>query len=221
MASINYEFKIIIVGDAGVGKTCLVASFLDNPIPTTYVQTEEKSVYTHWVKLQNKSLCIKLWDFSGGDNFRTLTAAQYEGAHGAIIAYSMTDTESYVHMQYWQQNILTYIPKADAENLKMLVVGLKSDSIRVCIDEDKAKNKAEAIGCKHYTATYKNKGTVKEVFNELLVQMIDEAKRNEKEKHLKNASSPLLQNSNAKEYNSIASKEETPPPPSICSCLIL
>lgn len=42
MASINYEFKIIIVGDAGVGKTCLVASFLDNPIPTTYVQTEGK-----------------------------------------------------------------------------------------------------------------------------------------------------------------------------------
>ena len=214
----DYDFKVIVVGDAVVGKTSMLANFTGNEIPRIYIPTTESRVLKQNVIFKNRRICLKLWDLPGADKYRTLSSAEYFDAKGAIIAYSLTDTESLAHVKGWSENIDMILPETTSDNLQRVVIGLKADSSLVCASKELGDMIAKQLQCKHFTGSCNTIGGFKEMFDKLIISMYTEAVRMENEKNIINASTPLLSNHQTPVYVAPEEVEETRKPR---CCLIL
>lgn len=185
----DYEFKIIIVGDAGVGKTSMIASMLGEPVPEIYVQTQGSVVSTLRITYQNKNIVLKLWDMSGGDDYRTYIAGCFGGAQAAIITYSMVEVESLLHVRNWYDTIHSVFEIRDArafESLQTIVVGLRSDSKMKQVSPDQGENAAQSIGCSHFIGNYKDAKTYKTILYKLMDMLLANIKQREIDVTLQN-----------------------------------
>jgi len=176
----DYVFKIVVIGNSGIGKTCMIANYLGNPVPMTYVQTKEKDVKEHQLRIKNSIVCLQIWDLSGDDNCRTLTSAHYFNAHAAIIAYSMSDSSSFGHVGSWITNIERTLGSDFSDTLPKSIIGLKCDSKKRCISQSQGENVASELGCKHYIGSCKVEFSFNEIFLDLTMRMLDKAKIMEK-----------------------------------------
>ena len=91
--------KVILIGDASVGKTALLlkyvdGKFLENHIATIGVEYKEKII-----KHNNIDIKLQIWDTAGQERFRTITNSYYRGAHAIVIVFDLTKRESYEHVQ--------------------------------------------------------------------------------------------------------------------------
>lgn len=183
----DHEFKIILVGDAGVGKTTMVTGLLGDPISQTYVQSHRANVSTYETEFGNKKVNLKIWDMSGADSYRTYVAGCFGGASAAIIAYSMTDSETYLHVRDWFDTIRSVFDIEDPNSfdaLQTIVVGLKCESRMVSITPEQGEENARSLmppdGCPHFTATYKDERTYKTIFQKLLKLIFSKMNLDEK-----------------------------------------
>lgn len=116
-------FKIVVIGDSGVGKTNLVSQFVDGVFfddekPTVGVEFSSKSL-----RLGEKDIRCQIWDTAGQERFRSVTKAYYNGAAGAIVAFDLTNSRSFESVGRW-------IEEAEENTKKetvVLLVGNKSD----------------------------------------------------------------------------------------------
>ncbi|OLS12906.1 MAG: small GTP-binding protein [Promethearchaeota archaeon CR_4] len=120
----DYTFKLLLLGDASVGKTTLTHKyvsgiFLDNPRLTIGVDFLSKKVV-----IDGKSTRLQIWDFGGEDRFRFLLPTYCKGANGAIFVYDITNSKSLNHLPDW-----TRIVKLNAGDIPIFLVGSKQDSI--------------------------------------------------------------------------------------------
>eukprot|EP00755_Sulcionema_specki_P029376 Sspe_Gene.92033::Locus_63764_Transcript_1_1_Confidence_1.000_Length_808::g.92033::m.92033/K07881/RAB14; Ras-related protein Rab-14 len=118
-----YIFKYIIIGDIGVGKSCLLHQFLDQKFLSDSKHTIGVEFGTRVVEVADKSIKLQIWDTAGQERFRAVTRSYYRGAAGAIIVYDVTRRATFNHITSW----LT-----DARNLTnpqtvMMLIGNKSD----------------------------------------------------------------------------------------------
>ena len=214
MLPIDNEFKVIVVGDAGVGKTCMLTAFTGNEFMGTYVPTASCNIRRLDLTFKNKNLCLKLWDLPGADKYRTVSSAEYFNAKGAIIVYSMTDADSLEHVKGWSENIDSILPETASNSLQKVVVGLKADSSRVCVKKEDGERIAADLQCKHFTASR----NFNEIFNHLICNMYTEANRLGSERESNNAYTPLLGNDEQLVY--IDAEEEEGEKKPCCWCCL-
>ncbi len=118
----DYTFKLLLLGDASVGKTTLTHKyvsgiFLDNPRLTIGVDFLSKKVV-----IDGKSTRLQIWDFGGEDRFRFLLPTYCKGANGAIFLYDITNSKSLYHLPDW-----TRIVKLNAGEIPIFLAGGKQD----------------------------------------------------------------------------------------------
>ncbi len=118
----DYTFKLLLLGDASVGKTTLTHKyvsgiFLDNPRLTIGVDFLSKKVV-----IDGKSTRLQIWDFGGEDRFRFLLPTYCKGANGAIFLYDITNSKSLYHLPDW-----TRIVKLNAGEIPIFLAGSKQD----------------------------------------------------------------------------------------------
>ncbi|GAN08463.1 GTP-binding protein ypt1 [Mucor ambiguus] len=122
-AEYDYLFKLLLIGDSGVGKSCLLLRFADDTYTESYISTIGVDFKIRTIELEGKTVKLQIWDTAGQERFRTITSSYYRGAHGIIVVYDVTDADSFNNVKQWMQEIDRYA----AEGVNKLLVGNKSD----------------------------------------------------------------------------------------------
>jgi len=136
--------KIILIGDSGVGKTCLLNKYNDNAFDDNWVTTIGVDFKVKRVSLSNKNFKLQIWDTAGAENFRATTSAVYKGAHAIIMTYSVTDRSSFDNVKStWKEEKEKYA----ASNCATVLVGLKSDLSDRSVSTQEGKDLAKELSC--------------------------------------------------------------------------
>ncbi|RLN92169.1 hypothetical protein BBJ28_00013318 [Nothophytophthora sp. Chile5] len=148
----DYLFKLLLIGDSGVGKSCLLLRFADDTYTESYIST----------------IGVDFWDTAGQERFRTITSSYYRGAHGIIVVYDVTDQESFNNVKQWLHEIDRYA----CENVNKLLVGNKSDlTAKRVVSTDAAKEFAESLGIEFLETSAKNAANVEKAFMMMAAQI--------------------------------------------------
>jgi len=125
MANFPYEyiFKYIIIGDMGVGKSCLLHQFTDNKFIPDSPHTIGVEFGTRIVDVLGQTIKLQIWDTAGQERFRAVTRSYYRGAAGALLVYDITRRVTYNHLTSW----LTDARNLTHPNTVIMLVGNKKD----------------------------------------------------------------------------------------------
>jgi len=160
----DYLFKLILVGDMGVGKSCLVLRFADDIYAEDTKNTIGVDFKISTVEVDGKICKLQIWDTPGQERYHALTSSYYRNAMGIIVVYSVIDRESFNHVKDWMQEIDDHA----AETAIKLLIANKSDvfsSRKVKVDE--GMRLADSLGM-HYMETSAKEGRgVKESFQQM------------------------------------------------------
>ncbi|KAK2817616.1 hypothetical protein Q5P01_025807 [Channa striata] len=171
----DYLFKLLLIGDSGVGKSCLLLRFANvsnkgraslsslTGIGSTesYISTIGVDFKIRTIELDGKTIKLQIWDTAGQERFRTITSSYYRGAHGIIVVYDVTDQESFNNVKQWLQEIDRYA----SENVNKLLVGNKCDlTTKKVVDYTTAKEFADNLGIPFLETSAKSATNVEQAF---------------------------------------------------------
>eukprot|EP00466_Bigelowiella_natans_P019187 jgi/Bigna1/52074/estExt_Genewise1Plus.C_50108 len=122
----DHLFKLVIIGDAGVGKSSLLLRFTEDNFSTNYISTIGVDFRFRTLNIKQKIVKLQIWDTAGQERFRTITSAYYRGADGVILVYDFTSDESLKHFEDWLEQVNKYA----SEDTAKLIVGNKADLIK-------------------------------------------------------------------------------------------
>jgi Ras-related protein Rab-1A len=160
-AEYDYLFKLLLIGDSGVGKSCLLLRFADDTYTESYISTIGVDFKIRTIDLDAKTIKLQIWDTAGQERFRTITSSYYRGAHGIIVVYDTTDLESFNNVKQWLHEIDRYA----SENVNKLLVGNKSDlTSKRAVSFDQAKEFADSLGIEFIETSAKNSTNVEKAF---------------------------------------------------------
>eukprot|EP00605_Chrysophyceae_sp_TOSAG23-4_P002289 GSChrysophyteH1.ASY1.ANO1.2535.1 assembled CDS len=139
------RFKILILGDSGVGKSSLVLRWTEDRYMATLVGTVGVNFKSKKVSINGETIHVQAWDTAGQQQFHKITTSYYRGSHGIMVVYDVSDPESLANVGYWIKNIKTHA----SENVRVVLVGNKTDLRRkeaeIGENHDKMKNSTESI----------------------------------------------------------------------------
>ena len=121
--SYAYLFKYIIIGDTGVGKSCLLLQFTDKRFQPVHDLTIGVEFGARMINIDSKAIKLQIWDTAGQESFRSITRSYYRGAAGALLVYDITRRETFVHLTSWLEDARQHSNK----DMTIMLIGNKSD----------------------------------------------------------------------------------------------
>lgn len=121
--SFDFLFKIILIGDSNVGKTCVVQNFKSGLFSERQQNTIGVDFTVRTLDIDGKKVKMQVWDTAGQERFRTITQSYYRSAHGAMIAYDITRRSTFDSVTHWIKEVELY----GATNIILVLIGNKCD----------------------------------------------------------------------------------------------
>ena len=163
MRTNSESFKIVLIGESGVGKTSIISQFV-NQIFQEDVESSSSGTFNSKTLIydNNKVLKLEIWDTAGQEKYRSLASMFYKEASAAILVYDITRKESFEQIQnYWVGQIKENGPT----NIILALCGNKSDLIdEEKVDEEQARNYAKEINAMFYPTSAKNDSGITDLF---------------------------------------------------------
>ncbi|CAH8632230.1 unnamed protein product [Dicrocoelium dendriticum] len=119
----SYIFKYIIVGDMGVGKSCLMHQFTEKKFIPDCPHTIGVEFATKIIELDDQKIKLQIWDTAGQERFRAVTRSYYRGAAGALLVYDITRKSTFNQINTW----LTDARRLTCHNTVVFLIGNKAD----------------------------------------------------------------------------------------------
>ncbi|XP_032515287.2 ras-related protein Rab-9B [Danaus plexippus] len=120
--------KIVILGDGGVGKSCLMSRFISNHFDDHNFHTIGVEFMNKMIEVGGKQYTLQIWDTAGQERFKSLRTPFYRGTDICILAYAIDDRSSFNNIKTWLNEFLNYAGvKNGIEKFPFIVVGNKSD----------------------------------------------------------------------------------------------
>ena len=165
----NFLFKLLLIGDSGVGKSCMLLRFADNEYSDKYISTIGVDFKIKTIYNNDSIIKLQLWDTAGQERFRTITTSYYRGAHGIILAFDITNRVSFYNIKSW----LAECEKFASKNVSKIIVGTKSDLIHLRqVDYEEVCAFAEENGMTYVENSSKNSVNIDLAFNTLIESII-------------------------------------------------
>jgi len=119
----DYLYKVVLIGDSGVGKSNLLSRFTRNEFNLETKSTIGVEFATRSVQAEGKTIKAQIWDTAGQERYRAITSAYYRGAVGALLVYDISKHATFKNVERWLQELRE---NAD-RNIVIMLVGNKSD----------------------------------------------------------------------------------------------
>ena len=165
--------KVVLLGDSGVGKTCIITRFVSSSFEANINSTNGASYCTKMVKYEElgKNLLLDVWDTAGQEKYRSLTKYFYKDAAVAILVYDITLKESFENLkEYWYKQIQDNGDK----NMVLGVAGNKSDLYEEeAVKENEAREFANSIGAIFGLTSAQNNTGITELFSDVGNRYLD------------------------------------------------
>lgn len=163
--SYNFVFKVVLIGESGVGKSNLLSRFTKNEFNHDSRTTIGVEFSTRTVQLDNFTIKAQIWDTAGLERYRAITSAYYRGAVGALLVYDISKHLTYESAERWLKELYDH---ADPHMVVMLV-GNKRDleSLRT-VPTEEARDFAEKRGLMFMETSALDSSNVEAAFHEVL-----------------------------------------------------
>ncbi|CAJ0827813.1 21202_t:CDS:2, partial [Entrophospora sp. SA101] len=153
----DYLFKVVLIGDSGVGKSNLLSRFTRNEFNLESKSTIGVEFATRSIQVDNKTIKAQIWDTAGQERYRAITSAYYRGAVGALLVYDIAKHVTYENVTRWLKELRDH---AD-NNIVIMLVGNKSDLRHLrAVPTEEAKQFAEIYRIVSNKALENNNGDI-------------------------------------------------------------
>ncbi len=160
----DYIFKILILGDSGVGKSSMIKMYTEETFDLLYNSTigiDFKVINTF---INDKSIKLQVWDTAGQERFRAIISNYYRGVHGVIIMFDLTNLNSFNNIDIWFRDKNNYC----SNSVTTLFVGTKSDLKKdIIVTPEMIDAKCIKYKCNYIETSTKNNYNIKEIFDKI------------------------------------------------------
>ncbi|CAH9123647.1 unnamed protein product [Cuscuta epithymum] len=170
----DYLFKVVLIGDSGVGKSNLLSRFTRNEFSQDSKSTIGVEFATRTIKVDDKIIKAQIWDTAGQERYRAITSAYYRGAVGALLVYDITRRVTFESMERWLNELRDHTDK----NIIVMLVGNKADLRHLrAVTTDDSKVFAEKENTFFMETSALESINVENAFTEVLSQIYRVASR--------------------------------------------
>lgn len=174
-------YKIVLIGDSGVGKTNIVGRFTDDNFELETKSTIGVEFRSRTINVDDKIIKIQVWDTAGQERYRAITTAYYRGAHGVILVFDVTNKRSFDNLTKWMNEIHDH-----ARCRNVIIIGNKTDLKHSrTISTEEGINYAKKHGCFYMETSALSCTNIMEAYEHIINVIIDEKVMNDKENESK------------------------------------
>uniref|UniRef100_A0A8V0Z564 small monomeric GTPase n=1 Tax=Gallus gallus TaxID=9031 RepID=A0A8V0Z564_CHICK len=164
----DYLFKVVLIGDSGVGKSNLLSRFTRNEFNLESKSTIGVEFATRSIQVDGKTIKAQIWDTAGQERYRAITSAYYRGAVGALLVYDIAKHLTYENVERWLKELRDH---ADS-NIVIMLVGNKSDLRHLrAVPTDEARAFAEKNGLSFIETSALDSTNVEAAFQTILTDL--------------------------------------------------
>jgi small GTP-binding protein len=168
----EFVYKIVILGDAAVGKTSLINRFVENSFSEDYRATLGANIVRKDVNLNNTKVRLIMWDLAGQEKYQVVRSMYFQGCQGALLVYDVTRYSTFDSINSkWLRDFKKYVKKEGA----YILIGNKSDlTDQRTVTEERGKEIANKIKASHFIETSAKMGeNIEEAFSLLVNQILN------------------------------------------------
>ena len=173
MSELNESvYKVLLLGDSSVGKTCFLMKYTDEAFQETHMATIGLDYRLKSMKLKNgKTVKIQIWDTAGQDRFRSITKNYYKGSHGIILIYDITNPITFENITHW----VSQVREEASKNVVIYLIGNKIDlEEERKVSTEEGEKLAEKLGLPFNETSAFDGTNINETFDDI-VERIDKA----------------------------------------------
>jgi len=161
----DFLFKVVFVGDSGVGKSALTCRYADDLFYESYISTLGIDFRIKTVRRAGKEIKLQIWDTAGQERFRALTRSYYRGCSGVFLVFDTTSFSSFQSIKFW----LSDLQKHGPSNAVKVLIGTKSDLVdRREVPRKTAEDFCQLHNIQYIETSAKNGVNVDLAFNEMI-----------------------------------------------------
>jgi Ras-related protein Rab-8A len=166
-------FKILTIGESGVGKTCILRRFVEDKFLKNHLATIGIDFKTKTLNINNQEIKLKIWDTAGQERFRNITTQYYKGADGIVLVYDVTDEASFDKIKDWMDQILSNTNK---DEICLILLGNKCDIEKRSISYEQGKTLANELQVNFFETSAQTGQNIKEAFETLTADIMKKKK---------------------------------------------
>mmetsp|Transcript_7699 Transcript_7699/g.22689 ORF Transcript_7699/g.22689 Transcript_7699/m.22689 type:complete len:205 (-) Transcript_7699:51-665(-) len=166
----DYLFKLLLIGDSGVGKSCLLLRFADDTYTESYISTIGVDFKIRTIELDGKTIKLQIWDTAGQERFRSLTANFFGKADGFVVCFDVGARATFDHVRTW----IADIDRHKRGDVDVALCGCKCDlpDEKREVTRDEAAALASEFGAAYYEASAKKGTNVDSAFEDLGTKVV-------------------------------------------------
>ena len=166
----DITIKLLLIGNAYVGKTLIVQKFIDNTFSKSTVSTIGVDLQSKVIDINGKKVKYLIWDTAGEDRMKTMTYSYYRGCHVILVVFDVTERKSFQNVTTWVE----CIDKFAKSNVLRILVGNKTDlKDKRIVTYDEGKKLAEDNGLKYYEISALTITGLHEMFEDVAKEYVE------------------------------------------------
>jgi small GTP-binding protein len=166
----DYLLKIVIIGDPGVGKSCMLFRYVDNLYNENYICTIGVDFKIRTITLGGKQVKLQIWDTAGQERFKPISKCYFRGSHGCLAVFDVGRRETLLNVQNWIREYKENNAARPTHNV--VLIGNKSDLTDRVVTREEGDALAGKLGCSYIEASSKSGTNVSEAFEALAKEII-------------------------------------------------
>jgi small GTP-binding protein len=165
----DHVFKILTIGESGVGKTCLLIRYTENKFQKNYLTTIGIDFKSKNIMLKGKSVKLKIWDTAGQERFRNITQQYYKGADGIVLVFDVTDSTTFEKISDWMKQISAF---TQPDKIGIVLLGNKIDMEPRQVKHEQGVEIAKKYGVQYFETSAHTNYNVEESFQHLAEEIM-------------------------------------------------